>query len=135
MAREKNLTLKVDAQVLLWARMRALRDGTSINRRLRRYLEEYAAIPPEKRWVRATAPAIAPASETEEDEEAGEPAAGPAGAEPDWPEVDPGEAGSPGAPADHADLWGRDGQRVATSPEGRIRSELRHFRRLHRGRG
>ena len=81
----KNLTLRIDAQVLLWARMRALRDGTSINRRIRRYLEEYAAIPPDQRWQAAT-----------------------------WPDADPGAAGNPGAPADHAHLAGADGYRVST---------------------
>jgi hypothetical protein len=37
-----NVTIKVDHLVLFQARMRALRDGTSVNRVLRAYLEAYA---------------------------------------------------------------------------------------------
>jgi hypothetical protein len=37
-----NLTVVVDDQVLLQARMRALQQGTSVNAVLRRYLEVYA---------------------------------------------------------------------------------------------
>ena len=37
-----NLTVVVDDQVLLQARMRALQQGTSVNAVLRRYLEIYA---------------------------------------------------------------------------------------------
>ena len=62
---DRNLTLRIDAQVLLWTRMRALRDGTSINRRIRRYLEEHAAIPADQRWHAAA-----------------------------WPDADPGAAGN-----------------------------------------
>ena len=43
---DSTLTIRIDAHVLMWARMRALRDRTSVNARLRRYLEEYAAVPP-----------------------------------------------------------------------------------------
>ncbi len=48
MSRLSNLTLKVDQQVLLWARMRALKEGTSLNRRVNAFLQEYAAVP--DRW-------------------------------------------------------------------------------------
>jgi predicted HicB family RNase H-like nuclease len=44
--RDENLTLRIDAGVLLWARMRALMDGTSVNRLIREHLREYARIPP-----------------------------------------------------------------------------------------
>ena len=101
---DRNLTLRVDAQVLLWARMRALRDGTSINRRIRAYLEEYAAIPPDQRWPRT----------------------------PSWPDADPGEAGVPGTPLDHADLRGRDGYRISTLPGAVIRAEIRQEQRARR---
>ncbi len=96
---DKNLTLRIDEQVLLWARMRALRDGTSINRRIRQYLDEYAAIPPGQRWEHLL---------------------------PAWPEVDPGEAGKPGGPPDHSHLAGRDGHvmsplRALTHGDPRLR--------------
>ena len=42
---ECNLTLRVDEDVVLWARMRALRSGTSVNRLVRRFLQDYAAVP------------------------------------------------------------------------------------------
>jgi hypothetical protein len=74
----KNLTLRIEAQVLLWARMRALRDGTSVNRRIRQYLDEYAAIPPEQR--RVSPPGL---------------------------DADARPAGSPGGPETHAQLIGR----------------------------
>jgi predicted HicB family RNase H-like nuclease len=32
---DENLTLRVDPDVVLWARMRALRSGTSVNRIIR----------------------------------------------------------------------------------------------------
>ena len=44
---EGNLTLRVDQGVLLWARVRALQNGSNVNREIRRFLEEYAAVP---RW-------------------------------------------------------------------------------------
>ena len=37
-----NLTLKVDDQVLLHARIRALEEGTSVNELVRKYLETFA---------------------------------------------------------------------------------------------
>lgn len=43
--REANVTLRVDADVLTWARTRALLGGTSVNRLIRDFLAEYAAIP------------------------------------------------------------------------------------------
>jgi hypothetical protein len=42
---EANVTLRVDADVLTWARTRALFGGTSVNKLIRDFLEEYAAIP------------------------------------------------------------------------------------------
>ena len=42
---DENLTLRVDPDVVLWARMRALRSGTSVNRIIRQFLDEYAAVP------------------------------------------------------------------------------------------
>ena len=43
-----NLTLRVDADVLLWARARAFFGGTSVNALIRGFLAEYAAVP--DRW-------------------------------------------------------------------------------------
>jgi len=40
-----NVTLRVDADILTWARARALFAGTSVNALIRRFLEEYAAVP------------------------------------------------------------------------------------------
>ncbi len=44
--REANVTLRVDADVLTWARSRALFAGTSVNTLIRDFLSEYAAVPP-----------------------------------------------------------------------------------------
>jgi hypothetical protein len=44
---EGNLTLRIDQGVLLWARVRALQNGSNVNREIRRFLEGYAAVP---RW-------------------------------------------------------------------------------------
>jgi len=41
-ARLTNLTVKVDQEVLLYARWRALREGTSVNAAVVSFLEEYA---------------------------------------------------------------------------------------------
>ncbi|HEX9635210.1 MAG TPA: hypothetical protein VGB34_07005 [Candidatus Limnocylindria bacterium] len=43
--REANVTLRVDADVLTWARTRALFAGTSVNKLIRDFLAEYAAVP------------------------------------------------------------------------------------------
>jgi hypothetical protein len=40
-----NVTLQVDEADLTWARTRALFAGTSVNRLIRAFLEEYAAVP------------------------------------------------------------------------------------------
>lgn len=50
---QTNLTITVDAEVLREARVRALRDGTSVNAFLRTCLEEYADEP--ERVARAVA--------------------------------------------------------------------------------
>jgi len=44
-SREANVTLRVDADVLTWARTRALFAGTSVNKLIRDFLDEYAAVP------------------------------------------------------------------------------------------
>jgi hypothetical protein len=46
--RDTNLTLRVDAELLLWARARAWFGCTSVNALLRTFLAEYAAVP--DRW-------------------------------------------------------------------------------------
>jgi hypothetical protein len=56
MPRYTNITLKVDQQILLWARMRALKDGISLSRKVTDFLEEYAAIP-ESWWTEVGVPA------------------------------------------------------------------------------
>jgi hypothetical protein len=43
--REANVTLRVDADVLTWARSRALFAGTSVNKLIRDFLSEHAAVP------------------------------------------------------------------------------------------
>lgn len=45
--RFRNLTIRIDEQVLLWARMRSLFLGRSVNRLIVDYLEELADIPPD----------------------------------------------------------------------------------------
>jgi hypothetical protein len=42
---ETNITLRVDADVLLWARVRAGFARTSVNALIRQFLAEYAAVP------------------------------------------------------------------------------------------
>jgi hypothetical protein len=57
--RATNVTIKVDHLVLLQARMRALREGTSVNRMLRAHLEAYAETAvsdPAKLWPDLVAP-------------------------------------------------------------------------------
>ncbi len=44
-----NLTITVDAETLKRARMRALKEDTSVNALLRDYLEEYAGVKRERR--------------------------------------------------------------------------------------
>jgi len=46
--RDTNVTLRVDADTLLWARARAWFGGTSVNELIRGFLAEYAAVP--QRW-------------------------------------------------------------------------------------
>jgi hypothetical protein len=46
--RDANVTLRVDADVLMWARARAFFGGTSLNALIRSFLDEYAAVP--ERW-------------------------------------------------------------------------------------
>ena len=46
--RDANVTLRVDADELLWARARAWFGGTSVNALIRGFLSEYAAVP--ERW-------------------------------------------------------------------------------------
>lgn len=60
MAEFTNLTLKIDQQVLLYARWRALREGTSVNAVVEAFLAEYAGripegVPKRRRAPRATA--------------------------------------------------------------------------------
>jgi len=43
--RNANLTLRMEADILLWARARAFYGGTSVNALIRTFLEEYAAVP------------------------------------------------------------------------------------------
>ena len=42
---DTNITLRIDADVLLWARVRAGFAGTSVNRLVRTFLYDYAAVP------------------------------------------------------------------------------------------
>ena len=55
MPRHTNITLKVDQQILVWARMRALKDGISLSRKVTDFLDEYAAIP-ESWWTEVGVP-------------------------------------------------------------------------------
>ena len=43
---DTNITLRVNRNVLLWARVRAGFAGTSVNRLIRQFLTEYAAVHP-----------------------------------------------------------------------------------------
>jgi hypothetical protein len=42
---QANVTLRVDADTLMWARTRAMLARTSVNALIRRFLDEYAAVP------------------------------------------------------------------------------------------
>jgi hypothetical protein len=42
---DENVTFRLDPDVVTWARVRALLEGTSLNRAVARLLEEYARIP------------------------------------------------------------------------------------------
>jgi len=55
--RVRNVTLRVDSDVLLWARMRALFARTSVNALIRDFLSEYAAVPTAWRERRDPRPA------------------------------------------------------------------------------
>lgn len=46
---DENVTLRLDPDVVLWARTRALLEGTSMNRVVARLLEDYARVP--QRWL------------------------------------------------------------------------------------
>jgi hypothetical protein len=56
--RDTNLTLRVDADVLLWARARAFFGCTSVNALIRTFLAEYAAVP--DRWRNGLPPPWTP---------------------------------------------------------------------------
>jgi hypothetical protein len=56
--RDTNVTIRTDQDVLLWARARAFFAGTSLNAVVRRFLEEYAAVP--ARWVEGLPPPWTP---------------------------------------------------------------------------
>lgn len=56
--RETNVTIRTDQDVLLWARARAFFGGTSLNAVVRRFLEEYAAVP--ARWAEGLPPPWTP---------------------------------------------------------------------------
>lgn len=62
MADQTNLTIKIDQQVLLYARWRALREGTSVNAVVEQFLAEYAGKEPAGEPKRRRAPRIAPRS-------------------------------------------------------------------------
>jgi hypothetical protein len=42
---DENVTLRLDPDVVLWARTRALQEGTSMNRVVARFLADYARVP------------------------------------------------------------------------------------------
>jgi hypothetical protein len=44
--REVNITLRIEVDVLTWARVRAGFAGTSVNALIRQFLSEYASVPP-----------------------------------------------------------------------------------------
>ena len=52
------MTIRIDQDVLLWARARAFFGGTSLNAVVRRFLEECAAVP--ARWVEGLPPPWTP---------------------------------------------------------------------------
>ena len=56
--REANVTLRVEADVLTWARARALFGGTSVNALIRGFLAEYADVP--ARWRQGLPPPWTP---------------------------------------------------------------------------
>ena len=56
--RDTNLTVRVDADVLMWARARAWFGCTSVNALLRGFLAEYAAVP--DRWSQGLPPPWTP---------------------------------------------------------------------------
>ena len=53
-----NLTLRVDADTLLWARARAWFGGTSVNALIRGFLAEYSSVP--DRWREGLPPPWTP---------------------------------------------------------------------------
>ncbi|MBA3688201.1 MAG: hypothetical protein H0W81_05175 [Chloroflexi bacterium] len=56
--RDTSVTFRVDYDVLTWARARAFFGGLSLNAVIRRFLEEYAAVPP--RWMARLPPPWTP---------------------------------------------------------------------------
>lgn len=56
--RDTSVTFRVDHDVLTWARARAFFGGSSLNAVIRRFLEEYAAVPP--RWMARLPPPWTP---------------------------------------------------------------------------
>jgi predicted HicB family RNase H-like nuclease len=46
---DENVTLRLDPDVVTWARVRALLEGTSMNRVVARLLADYARVP--QRWL------------------------------------------------------------------------------------
>lgn len=56
--RDTSVTFRVDYDVLTWARARAFFGGSSLNAVIRRFLEEYAAVPP--RWMARLPPPWTP---------------------------------------------------------------------------
>ena len=56
--RDTTVTFRVDNDVLTWARARAYFGGSSLNAVVRRFIEEYAAVPP--RWMARLPPPWTP---------------------------------------------------------------------------
>jgi hypothetical protein len=56
--RDTSVTFRVDGDVLTWARARAFFGGSSLNAIVRRFLEEYAAVP--ARWMDGLPPPWTP---------------------------------------------------------------------------
>jgi hypothetical protein len=52
---DRNITFRLDPDLVLWARLRAFRQGTSLSRVLSAFLEAYAAVP-EDWWERRPLP-------------------------------------------------------------------------------
>ena len=61
---DANLTIRVDPDVVMWARVRALQRRTSISQVIRRSLEAYAGIP--EGWKQGLPPPWEPVAEPDE---------------------------------------------------------------------